>query len=183
MATKRFLSTTGKISRELYEIRVRLGQDHTRDFLTVGSMGHASMIALGIARANPHQLVICIDGDGASIMQMGNMAILGQSGCANLLHIVLNNAAHDSVGGQPTVGGAISLPGIAQACGYCVASFLPGVHVSAMGHPVFMEIRVAKGSRPDLGRPKEAPQENKSLFMHTLAKMHTAHSHPAAGGA
>lgn len=178
-----FVSTTGKISRELYEIRVRLGQDHTRDFLTVGSMGHASMIALGIARANPHQLVICIDGDGASIMQMGNMAILGQSGCANLLHIVLNNAAHDSVGGQPTVGGDISLPEIARACGYCVASFLPGVHVSAMGHPVFMEIRVAKGSRPDLGRPKEAPQENKSLFMQTLAKMHAAHSHPAAGGA
>ena len=90
-------------------------------------------------------------------MQMGNMAIAGQSGCENLTHIVFNNAAHDSVGGQPTVGGAISLPEIARACGY-----------NRPGSPLFMEIRVAKGARKDLGRPKEPPQVNKNLFMKTL---------------
>ena len=163
-----FVSTTGMISRELYETRLRLGQDHSCDFLTVGSMGHASMIALGIAQAKPDQLVICLDGDGASIMQMGNMAIVGQSGCENLLHIVLNNAAHDSVGGQPTVGGAIRLADVARACGYADASSTPGRPCTGGGRPTFMEIPVAKGARPDLGRPRERPQENKALFMRTL---------------
>jgi len=162
------VSTTGMISREVYETRIRLGQDHSRDFLTVGSMGHASMIALGVAKAKPKQLVICLDGDGSSIMQMGNMAIAGQSGCENLLHIVLNNAAHDSVGGQPTVAGAINLSEVAQACGYSVAPFIPGVRCSAYGQPTFMEIQVAKGARKDLGRPKEPPRTNKALFMKTL---------------
>lgn len=163
-----FVSTTGMISREVYETRERLGQDHSRDFLTVGSMGHASMIALGVAKAHPNQLVICLDGDGASLMQMGNMAVVGQSGCENLLHIVLNNAAHDSVGGQPTVAGAVRLEDVAQACGYSVAQFIPGVRCSAYGQPTFMEIYVAKGARKDLGRPKESPQINKALFMKTL---------------
>ena len=114
------VSTTGMISREVYETRERLGQDHARDFLTVGSMGHAVMIALGIAKAQPTRKVICIDGDGASIMHLGNMAICGQSGCSNLTHIVLNNAAHDSVGGQPTVGGQIDFEKIAEELGYNV---------------------------------------------------------------
>ena len=128
------------------------------------------MIAMGIAKAKPEQLVICLDGDGATLMQMGNMAIVGQSGCENLLHIVLNNAAHDSVGGQPTVADAVRLSDIAQSCGYSVATFIPGVRTSAYGQPMFMEILVAKGARKDLGRPKEPPQENKDLFMRTLAK-------------
>ena len=153
------VSTTGMISREVYETRERLGQDHSRDFLTVGSMGHAIMIALGIAKAQPKRKVFCLDGDGASIMQMGNMAIAGQSGCANLTHIVFNNAAHDSVGGQPTVGGAIDLPAIAASCGY-----------NRPNSPVFREIKVAKGARKDLGRPKEPPQVNKKLYMETLSK-------------
>lgn len=151
------VSTTGMISREVYETRIRLGQDHSHDFLMVGSMGHASQIALGIAMAQPNRKVFCLDGDGASIMQMGNMAIVGQSSASNLTHVVLNNAAHDSVGGQPTVGGAIDLPAIASACGY-----------NQPGHPVFRQILVAKGARKDLGRPKEKPQENKALFMQTL---------------
>jgi phosphonopyruvate decarboxylase len=108
------------ISREVYETREGLGQDHARDFLTVGSMGHAIMIALGIAKAQPTRKVICLDGDGASIMHLGNMAICGQSGCSNLTHIVLNNAAHDSVGGQPTVGGEIDFEKIAEELGYNV---------------------------------------------------------------
>lgn len=151
------VSTTGMISRELYETRVRRGEGHEHDFLTVGSMGHAIMIALGIAQAQPNRKVVCLDGDGASIMQMGNMAIAGQSSAANLTHIVLNNAAHDSVGGQPTVGGAIDLPAIAAAVGY-----------NQPGHPTFRQVLVAKGARKDLGRPKEPPQENKALFMETL---------------
>ena len=151
------VSTTGMISREVYETRERLGQGHGRDFLTVGSMGHAIMIALGIAKAQPLRKVFCIDGDGASIMHLGNMAIAGQSGCGNLVHIVLNNSAHDSVGGQPTVGGRIGLSAIAASCGY-----------NREGSPAFMEIRVAKGARKDLGRPKEPPQANKALYMKTL---------------
>ena len=171
------VSTTGMISREVYETRERLGQGHERDFLTVGSMGHALMIAVGIAKAQPERPVVCLDGDGASIMHMGNLAIAGQSGCANLTHIVLNNAAHDSVGGQPTVGGAIDLSAIAAACGYAVSS---GADTAASlrlcasalktlpQKPRFVEIKVAKGARKDLGRPKEPPQANKALFMETL---------------
>lgn len=186
------VSTTGMISREVYEIHERLGQDHSRDFLTVGSMGHASMIALGIAKAQPARPVYCLDGDGASIMQMGNMAIVGQSGCGNLVHVVFNNAAHDSVGGQPTVGGDINLSAIAKNCGYKVLSEMfpsslqsdfdnGGVYIrqvlsihnmlttgSSIEQPAFLEIKVAKGARPDLGRPKEPPLENKKLFMKTL---------------
>lgn len=162
------VSTTGMISREVYELRERRGEGHSRDFLTVGSMGHASQIALGIALAQPERPVVCIDGDGASIMQMGNLAIAGRSGAANLTHIVLNNAAHDSVGGQPTVAGEISLKAVARACGYQVISRLrfEGTRGTA---PRFLEVRVAKGARADLGRPKEAPRENKALFMKTLA--------------
>ena len=159
------VSTTGMISREVYETRVRLGMGHEKDFLTVGSMGHASQIALGIARAQPKRPVVCLDGDGASIMQMGNMAIVGQSGCKNLTHIVLNNSAHDSVGGQPTVGGKIDLKKIARACGYEVKARGEGEQRKA---PLFTEIKVAKGARADLGRPKEPPQVNKKLFMKTL---------------
>ena len=189
------VSTTGMISREVYETRLRLGQGHERDFLTVGSMGHASQIALGIAKAQPDRKVFCLDGDGATIMQMGNMAIVGQSGCGNLYHIVFNNSAHDSVGGQPTVAGAIELEKIAetlgydvlqspadQYCGGCTTSaqvedavrFVLGtIEICEQGgeksdRPHFLEIKVAKGARADLGRPKEPPQENKALFMKTL---------------
>ena len=127
------VSTTGMISREVYETRERLGQGHERDFLTVGSMGHASMIALGIARAQPDREVYCLDGDGASIMQMGNMASVGQSGCDNLTHIVFNNAAHDSVGGQPTVGGDIDFEKIAEEFGYNVLQSPQDQYVNSEG--------------------------------------------------
>ena len=188
------VSTTGMSSREVYETRERLGQGHERDFLTVGSMGHALMIALGIARKcnekNFNRYVVCLDGDGASVMQMGNMAIAGAARQANLIHIVLNNAAHDSVGGQPTVGGKIDLAKVAEACGYYVADKFEGGSVADLKamlreridqaiyswacdgddcQTTFIEIKVAKGARKDLGRPKEPPQVNKALFMETLA--------------
>ena len=192
------VSTTGMISREVYETRERLGQDHSRDFLTVGSMGHAIMIALGIAKAQPTRKVICLDGDGASIMQMGNMAIAGQSGCANLMHIVLNNAAHDSVGGQPTVGGNVDFEKIAEELGYDVLQSPQSQYVNGCNtadevaggmewcfktlelgeehgelheQPNFVLLKVAKGARKDLGRPKEPPQVNKALYMKTLGKL------------
>lgn len=189
------VSTTGMISREVYEIRERLGQGHGKDFLTVGSMGHALMIALGIARKcnerNFDRYVVCLDGDGSGIMQMGNMAIAGAARQANLLHFVLNNAAHDSVGGQPTVGNEIDFAKIAGACGYYVAAKFENGTVEDLktmlreridqaiyswacdGDDVqttFFEIKVAKGARKELGRPKEPPQTNRDLFMETLSK-------------
>ena len=106
------------ISRELYEQRAKMGQDRSKDFMTVGSMGHASQIALGIAISNPEKKVVCLDGDGAALMHLGGMATIGTSKTGNLLHLVLNNAAHDSVGGQPTVADKISLTSIAKACCY-----------------------------------------------------------------
>ena len=127
------VSTTGMISREVYETRERLGQGHERDFLTVGSMGHASMIAMGIAKAQPNRKVYCFDGDGASIMQMGNMAIVGHSGCENLTHIVFNNAAHDSVGGQPTIGGDIDFEKLAEEFGYNVLQSPQDQYVNPVG--------------------------------------------------
>ena len=115
------VSTTGKASRELFEIREAAGQNHERDFLTVGSMGHASSIALGVALNKPEQKVWCIDGDGAALMHMGAMAVIGAQKPANLVHIVINNAAHETVGGMPTVAGTADLVGVAKACGYILS--------------------------------------------------------------
>ena len=170
------VATTGKISRELYEVRERQSQGHARDFLTVGSMGHASQIALGIALSQPGRPVFCFDGDGAVLMHMGALAAVGSSGCKNLVHIVFNNWAHESVGGQPTVGDRIHLPRIAEACGYQAAYRAhSGEELKSMlalaeteEGPVLLEVLVEKGSRADLARPKEKPVENKRLFMQTL---------------
>jgi phosphonopyruvate decarboxylase len=112
--------TTGKASRELFEIRVRNGQSHKRDFLTVGSMGHSSSIALGLAKVAPDKKVWCIDGDGSVLMHMGAMAVVGASNPPNLIHIVINNQAHETVGGMPTAATAISFTKIAEGCGYPV---------------------------------------------------------------
>ena len=138
------VSTTGMISRELFEYRASSGMGHGHDFLTVGSMGHASQIALGIALERPDRRVCCFDGDGAVLMHMGSMAIVGQSGASNYVHIVFNNGAHDSVGGQPTVGLAVDLCAVARAVGYRSAvrvstaaelrSALPGL-LSGAGSP------------------------------------------------
>lgn len=171
------VSTTGMISRELYEYRTAQGQDHERDFLTVGSMGHASQIALGIAMQQPDRRVWCFDGDGASIMHMGNMAILAVQHPRNMVHVVFNNGAHDSVGGQPTVGLQINLTAIAQAMGYAaVRRVVTAEELQAecreladrTDGPVFLEVCVRKGNRKDLGRPKTTPIRNKKRFMEFL---------------
>lgn len=171
------VSTTGMISRELFEYRTAMGQGHERDFLTVGSMGHASMIALGIALQHPERKVYCFDGDGASIMHMGNMAIVGSKHPNNYVHVVFNNGAHDSVGGQPTVGHKIDLVGIAKAMHYddavCVVTSeqlrkaLGDVHTKGLQ---LIEVRVKKGNRKDLGRPTTTPIQNKEALMDFLKK-------------
>lgn len=172
------VSTTGMISRELFEHRAHNGEGHERDFLTVGSMGHASQIALGIALQQPERQVYCFDGDGASIMHMGNMAIVGSMHPTNYTHIVFNNGAHDSVGGQPTVGLKINLPKIAESVGY--KQILPvddekklkGAMdlAKTLEGPVFIEVKVKKGARKDLGRPTTTPIQNKEALMEFLQK-------------
>lgn len=167
------VSTTGKTSRELFEFREDLNQGHEKDFLTVGSMGHASQIAFGIALAKPERRVICIDGDGAFLMHMGGVPIIADGAVENFKHIVINNGAHDSVGGQPTVAFRIDIPGIATASGY-----KKGYSVSSAAElkkqikaflaktgPILLEIRTDKGARKDLGRPTIPPKQNKTDFM------------------
>ena len=172
------VSTTGMISRELFEYRAAMGQGHERDFLTVGSMGHASQIALGIAMALPGRRVWCFDGDGAAIMHMGSMAIVDGKSPKNYIHVVFNNGAHDSVGGQPTVGLKINLPAVAEAVGYKAAysvetsDGLAEVLDKVKGQvgPVLLEIKVKKGNRKDLGRPTTTPVQNKEALMDFLQK-------------
>ncbi len=149
-----FVSTTGMPSRELFEIRVKNQQPHDKDFLTVGSMGHANMIALGVAQ-NTDRHVFCIDGDGASIMHLGNLTSAGQSDAKNLIHIILNNAAHDSVGGQPTCADAIDLPLIAKACGYASIKSMSKLdeirnyieQIKGQSGPHFIELKIKIGSK------------------------------------
>jgi len=170
------VSTTGKISRELYECREAREEGHDNDFLTVGSMGHASSIAMGLAAAQPSRRVVCLDGDGAVFMHMGALAIIGRSGLGNLVHIVLNNGAHDSVGGQPTLGLDIKITEIAEACGYRHAiSIRDSASLTAALNnlpvtegPLMIDVHVRKGARSDLGRPRLRPVENRDLLMDGL---------------
>jgi len=171
------VSTTGKASRELYEYRVALKQGHQSDFLTVGSMGHSSQIALGIALQKKGVQVFCLDGDGAAIMHMGSMATAGAKAPGNFRHIIINNGAHDSVGGQKTVGFEIDFVRIAEGCGYkwiaraqSMEELVKAVRdIRSSDGPSFLEIRVNTGSRKELGRPKETPVANKIAFMEALS--------------
>jgi phosphonopyruvate decarboxylase len=172
------VSTTGMISRELFEYRAAMNQGHERDFLTVGSMGHASQIALGIALEKKDRKVWCFDGDGATIMHMGGMAIVAGKKPVNYIHVVFNNGAHDSVGGQPTVGLKINLTAIAQAVGYNGTFSVDNMEQleSVLGKidgkegPILIEVKVKKGNRKDLGRPTTTPIENKEALMTFLKK-------------
>lgn len=169
------VSTTGMISRELYELRDKNLQVHNQDFLTVGSMGHASQIALGIALQKKDRRVFCFDGDGATIMHMGSLPIVGCNAPTNFIHVIFNNGAHDSVGGQPTVAFEIDLPKIAVACGYRKVFSIDNrddfdniYNKCGIDGPSFIEIKVCKGARSNLGRPKTTPLENKKSFMLNL---------------
>lgn len=163
------VASTGMISRELYEVRDSKGQPHASDFLTVGAMGHASQIALGIAESSPGVEVTCLDGDGSALMHMGGLAVIGVSSVANLFHIVLNNGVHDSVGGQTTAASQVSIAEIARSCGY--DSVPPPVKtlgdltknlelLSKQKGKRFLEVIVRPGYRGNLGRPKEHPLQN-----------------------
>ena len=170
------VSTTGKASRELFEIREANNQDHSRDFLTVGSMGHSSSIALGITLQKPDKKIWCIDGDGAALMHMGAMAVIGANKPGTLVHLVINNGAHETVGGMPTVASKIDLCGVAKACGYeSVVSVndyesLDKVleRARTLNELTFIEAKCGLGAREDLGRPTTTPQDNKIRFMSKL---------------
>lgn len=174
------VSTTGMISRELFEYREAKGQGHSHDFLTVGSMGYASQIALGIALQKPDRRVVVFDGDGALLMHMGGMAIIGDYCPKNLVHIVFNNGAHDSVGGQPTVGQKIDIESIAKAVGYtdvvsvdnemALCCAMNHVNNAVIEGVSLINVNVHKGNRKDLGRPTTTPIQNKEAFMENLKK-------------
>ena len=171
-----FVSTTGKLSRELFEIRERLDQGHEKDFLTVGSMGHASSIALAVALAKPDRRIWCLDGDGAALMHLGAMHVIGQRRPVNLLHLVINNAAHETVGGMPVCEGGLDVSAAARAAGY------PAVYradspdtlaealrsAQACGSLALVEVMCAGGARADLGRPTTTPRENRDALMDEL---------------
>ena len=170
------VATTGKAGREVFMLRDLRGESHSKDFLTVGSMGHCSSIALGIALNCPQKNIWCIDGDGAFLMHMGAAAVIGACSPKNFIHIVINNSAHESVGGMPTVAKNLDLISIAKACNYknifsadtmqTLEKILNELTISEK--PAFVEIKCAIGSRKDLGRPTISPLENKIAFCQTL---------------
>jgi len=175
----RIVATTGMISRELYEIRNFRKENHSKDFLTVGSMGYASQIGLGIAisKLKKNIKVVCLDGDGSFLMHMGGVATIGSVKPKNFIHIVLNNGSHDSVGGQPTAGFKINISGIAKSCSYdnCIGNIKdkPSIikslnFLKSNKGTGFLEILVKNGSRKNLGRPKEKPITNKKIFMKSI---------------
>ena len=167
------ISTTGMLSRELFEHRVATGQDGARDFLTVGGMGHASSIALGIAKQEPEREVWCFDGDGALLMHQGSLAVIADHAPANYLHVVFNNGVHDSVGGQPTSIGNVDIPAAARTSGYRSGETVTDLEdvpdaverLRAVGGPAILELRVRPGNRPGIGRPTRTPADSKRAFM------------------
>ena len=171
------VSTTGVASRELFEYREKLKSGHERDFLTVGGMGHVSQIALGIALQKKNRQVYCLDGDGSLIMHMGTLAINASMNCRNFKHIVFNNSAHDSVGGQPTVGDRIDIASIASNVGYQWVKMVSEEseirlalnEMADVDTPALLEIQVKRGFRKDLGRPTTTPIQNKEIFMNFVA--------------
>ena len=172
------VATTGKTSREVFEYRIERGDGHEKDFLTVGGMGHANQIALGIAIAKPNRKVYCLDGDGAVLMHTGSIGIIGDISPENFKHIIINNGAHDSVGGQPTIGFDIDFGNIAKAFNYKKTFLIKSLNefdkifneFKLTNGPCLLEILVNKGARKDLGRPTISPKDNKINFKSFLNK-------------
>ncbi|MBQ7504309.1 MAG: phosphonopyruvate decarboxylase [Ruminococcus sp.] len=170
------VSTTGKASRELFEIREANSQGHQYDFLTVGSMGHSSSIALGVALNKPDKKVWCVDGDGAMLMHMGSMAVMGANAPENLVHIVINNGAHETVGGMPTVAAKADVVAIAKACGYPNAVSVDSFDAldrelkaaRERNELSLIEVKCSIGARADLGRPTTTALDNKIGFMNYI---------------
>ncbi|MBD5483047.1 MAG: phosphonopyruvate decarboxylase [Lachnospiraceae bacterium] len=172
----RIISTTGKASRELFEIREKRKEGHENDFLTVGCMGHASSIALQIAVQRPDKRVWCLDGDGAALMHMGAMAVIGSQKPSNMIHVLLNNQAHETVGGMPTVAEGVCFRKIAEGCGYPHILSVEGAEelgealkdIKERKELCFLEVKCALGARADLGRPTTTALENKLRFMQNM---------------
>lgn len=170
------ISTTGKASRELFELREGKGEDHGRDFLTVGSMGHCSSIALSVAEFQSERRVWCIDGDGSMLMHMGALPVIAQAHPKNLIHVVINNGSHETVGGQPTAVRGIKLSDVVRDCGYPYATTVRTLEdlktelerVCHKNELSFIEVMSKPGSRADLGRPTTSAVENKESFMNYL---------------
>jgi phosphonopyruvate decarboxylase len=168
--------TTGMASRELFEVREKNRESHKFDFLTVGSMGHASSIAMGLALNLPHRLIVCLDGDGSFLMHMGANGVIAQSNLTNFFHILINNGSHDSVGGQPTIGHKLNLGKLTAEMGYkqtesCYVEDDLRRNLKsllALKGPNFLEVKVKKGARKDLGRPTKSPKENIKEFMENI---------------
>ena len=167
------VSTTGKLSREIFELREKRNEGHSRDFLTVGSMGHASMIALRIAEEKPNRRVWCLDGDGSMLMHLGSLPLIGRRHPENLVHIIINNGAHETVGGMPVCSGALDISSLARASGYSYIFKADSdlslrdvlEKIAGLSGPILLEVRCACGARSDLGRPTSTPIENKNAFM------------------
>ena len=174
------VSTTGKLSREIFELRETRGENHAHDFLTVGSMGHAAMIALRIAVEKPSSRVWCLDGDGACLLHLGSLPVIGTRLPSNLIHVVINNGAHETVGGMPVCSGALNASALAKAAGYpsvysadtplSLKEILDSILTGTAG-PFFIEIRCACGARENLGRPTTTPVENRNTFMAFLRNL------------
>ncbi len=170
------VSTTGKASREVFEAREANGQSHQYDFLTVGSMGHSSSIAMGIAIQKPDRKIWCIDGDGAALMHMGAMAVIGSNKLSNMIHILINNGAHETVGGMNTVASKVDMVAIAKACGYEYVTSVEDfdsldeelLMAKDRQQLTFIEVKCSIGARADLGRPTTTAKENKENFMEYL---------------
>lgn len=170
------VSTTGMLSRELFEYRERSGQPADRDFLTVGGMGHACSIALGIAMRESEREVWCFDGDGALLMHLGSLAVIADHAPPRYFHVVFNNGVHDSVGGQPTSVSAVDVAAAARALGYTYASTTHDLsevadavaELRAHGGPALLELKVRPGNRAGIGRPTRTPAESKRAFMEAL---------------
>tara|TARA_B100000519_G_C14250946_1_gene442377 strand:+ start:794 stop:1927 length:1134 start_codon:yes stop_codon:yes gene_type:complete len=172
------ISTTGKTSREIFEIREKHESKHSSDFLTVGSMGHCSSIALGIAISARSRNIICIDGDGSLIMHMGSLCTIGNIGPKNFFHILINNFVHDSVGGQPTAAKIIDMKKLVKSNNYKYFLSVTKKNelvknldsfIKSIG-PSFLEIIVKPGARNNLIRPTISPAENKRIFMDNINK-------------
>ena len=170
------VSTTGFTSRELFEIRKSEKMGHANDFLTIGGMGHTSQIAAGIAFAKPSQRILCIDGDGSLLMHSGSMAV--NALCSNLVHIVINNGVHDSVGGQPTLAKNINLSELARSFGYGFSVTVDNENdliknlkdAFKVNISCFIEVKSESGARSDLGRPELSARIMKKMFMDELKR-------------
>jgi phosphonopyruvate decarboxylase len=172
------VSTTGKLSRELFELREKRHESHSRDFLVVGSMGHTSMIGAGIAASSDSHATCILDGDGSVIMHMGSLPVLASMRHTNISHFVFNNCAHETVGGMPTVSTRIDYQLLARACGYSefysassecgLKDIMNILNERRTPGPILCEIKVRLGARSDLGRPTESPLQCKEQFMRSF---------------